>query len=322
MSSPALKDPLHDPLELACLIAAEERHATDIVPRHVSDRIHREIEQIMAPAAQRVALSRTIGSEVDDQLIAQSVASALFGTRDAPDDAGREGFFRGASADYYDPGNSFLDSVLERRQGIPISLSLIAADACRQLGCPMVGLNTPMHLLLAPADPSQRWVMDCYNGGEVMSEDAAAEFIAARIASAPLSDGAARLQIEDEERRAAGGTVLSSLRAAPMTALSWGSRMLRNLRAIHSESGDVVGLIGVADRLRLIGAHSRVAVSDAEMRECAAQVALCIYMLRWRQRRTEAACILESLLRSSEDADERARIEDLRAQPFFADASR
>lgn len=315
---PLFKDPHHDPLELACLIAAEERFAErTVMPRHITDRIHSDIEQIAAPASKRVSLDRMFGTEVNQETIAVAVSSALFGTGAAPDDAtvGEElGFFRGASVDYYDPRNSFLDHVLDRREGIPISLSLVAADACKQLGCPMVGLNAPSHLLLAPADPNERWVLDCFNGGAVMSEEEAAIFVATNLgnlANRPPSSGS------DDDELQAGRTLLANLRASPMTPLQWAARMLRNLRSIYSSSGDVVRLLGVADRMRQIGGHSRIAVSDAEMRQCAAQVALCVYALRWTQRRSEALTLLAGLRRSAVDEAERARIDQLVAEPWF-----
>ena len=77
------------------------------------------------------------------------------------------------------------------------------------------------------------------------------------------------------------------MRTAPMTALQWGAEMLRTLKEMHEESEDVVRLLGVCDRMRMIGAHSRLAVSNEEMRECAGQLALCIHRLGWTQRRNE-----------------------------------
>ena len=100
--------------------------------------------------------------------------------------------------------------------------------------------------------------------------------------------------------------------------------MLRTLKEMHEESSDVVRLLGVCDRLRMIGAHSRLAVSNEEMRECAGQLALCIHRLGWTQRRNEARALLQGVLRSYEemgvDPDEPARVEALLADPWFAEA--
>ena len=317
VSSPLLKDPLHNPLELAALIAAEEQHTVQL-PSRFSTRIESGIEQIVAPAAQRIALSKRMGCDIGAETIATAVSSTLFGTGGGSldDEDAEGGYFRGAGVDYYDPQNSYLDCVLERRQGIPISLSLITASACAQLGLPMVGLNSPGHLLLAPADGSP-FVLNCYHASDqhsaIMTEDEAAIFIGQRL----QPRAAARAGTDPEQQLDLGRTALRSLRASPMTALSWGARILRNLRGIHTASGDAMRLIGVCDRLRSIGAHSRIAVGDDEMRECAAQVALCIYALKWTQRRTEARRLLLGLLSSCDDETERLRIEDLLAQPWF-----
>ena len=69
--------------------------------------------------------------------------------------------------------------------------------------------------------------------------------------------------------------------------------------------------------MREIAKHSRLAVSDDEVREISGQLALCIYALRWTQRRAEARALLRGLLRSAEDMSEVDRIKDLLAQPWF-----
>ena len=56
--------------------------------------------------------------------------------------------FRGNDVDYYDPANSYLDQVLERRMGIPITLALVLMEVGRRLGVVVEGLNTPGHFLV------------------------------------------------------------------------------------------------------------------------------------------------------------------------------
>jgi regulator of sirC expression with transglutaminase-like and TPR domain len=327
VADPMLKSADHSPLGLASLLAAEERHADQtVLPTHVEAQISREIEFVVAPAAQRLSLSRRLDTEPSPEAVVAAVVSSLFGTG-SPDDAAAvgdaaQGFFSGNAADYYDPRNSFLDDVLQRRQGIPISLSLIAMDACSQLGVPMVGLNAPSHLLLAPADKSLGFVVDCFGAG-ILHDDAAADFVAQRL-------GARVASASEDARLVAGRRALNHLRASPMTSLQWGARMLRNLRGVYAMHGDVVRLLGVCDRLRSIGAHSRLAVSDDEMRSCSLQLAHCIFLLRWEGRRNEARLLLQGLLRYSEQAQARfgdafasdeetqTQIESLLAEAWFA----
>jgi hypothetical protein len=56
--------------------------------------------------------------------------------------------FVGNRAEYYDPDNSLLSRVLDRRAGIPISLSVIMMEVGRRLGVPVVGIGMPGHFLV------------------------------------------------------------------------------------------------------------------------------------------------------------------------------
>jgi regulator of sirC expression with transglutaminase-like and TPR domain len=77
--------------------------------------------------------------------------------------------FRGNQEDYYDPENSFLSSVLSRRTGIPISLSVIYLSVGRRIGVPLVGIGMPMHFLVGfPAGRSHRTI-DPFLGGREIS---------------------------------------------------------------------------------------------------------------------------------------------------------
>src|SRR5258708_12451501 len=60
--------------------------------------------------------------------------------------AEREGF-TGDQDDYYNPRNSFLSDVLDRRRGIPITLSVVYLEVARRLGAPLVGVGLPAHFL-------------------------------------------------------------------------------------------------------------------------------------------------------------------------------
>jgi regulator of sirC expression with transglutaminase-like and TPR domain len=56
--------------------------------------------------------------------------------------------FAGNRRDYYDPRNSYLNDVLDRRTGIPISLAVLAIEVGRRLGIPLLGVGMPGHFLL------------------------------------------------------------------------------------------------------------------------------------------------------------------------------
>jgi regulator of sirC expression with transglutaminase-like and TPR domain len=56
--------------------------------------------------------------------------------------------FGGNEVDYYDPANSYLNDVLDRRTGIPISLSVVMLEVGRRVGVPLSGVSMPGHFLV------------------------------------------------------------------------------------------------------------------------------------------------------------------------------
>lgn len=78
--------------------------------------------------------------------------------------------FRGNRDDYYDPRNSFLNDVLERRLGIPITLSVLYMEVARRIGLPLVGVGMPGHFLLKVYDVEGRQILiDPFNSGSMLN---------------------------------------------------------------------------------------------------------------------------------------------------------
>lgn len=108
----------------------------------------------------------TMAAEVQEHLpaqryplrIVQSINEYLY------DDLG----FTGNSTDYYDPRNSFLNEVIDRRMGIPITLSLVYLEVARRIDFPMVGVGMPGHFLIRPDVPEMELFVDAFHCGEVM----------------------------------------------------------------------------------------------------------------------------------------------------------
>jgi regulator of sirC expression with transglutaminase-like and TPR domain len=90
----------------------------------------------------------------------------------------RELGFRGNQQDYYDPDNSFLNRVLDRRLGIPISLSAVYLFLGKRLGLPLVGIGLPGHFIIQWRAGSARVFIDPFNEGVIRSEEQCAEIIA------------------------------------------------------------------------------------------------------------------------------------------------
>lgn len=87
--------------------------------------------------------------------------------------------FRGNFEEYYDPRNSFLHEVLERRAGIPITLSVIYVGVARRLGLPAYGIGFPGHFLVGWAG-DERIVIDAFVG-EILSEEDCADRLRAAL---------------------------------------------------------------------------------------------------------------------------------------------
>lgn len=79
--------------------------------------------------------------------------------------------FRGDNKDYHNPANGFIDQVIERRKGLPISLSLVAMFIARRLQLPVFGVNMPIHFMLAFVGEKEEQLIDPYDQGAEVSYD-------------------------------------------------------------------------------------------------------------------------------------------------------
>jgi regulator of sirC expression with transglutaminase-like and TPR domain len=110
----------------------------------------------------------TMANEISERLpqssyplkIIQSIGQYLF------EDLG----FRGNTEDYYDPRNSYLNDVIERRLGIPITLSVIYLEIAQRLDFPMVGIGMPGHFIIRPEFEGVGIFVDPFYRGEILFE--------------------------------------------------------------------------------------------------------------------------------------------------------
>ncbi len=79
--------------------------------------------------------------------------------------------FSGNTDDYYDPRNSYMNEVLDRRRGIPITLSVIYIELGRRLGLRLYGVSFPGHFLVKLRYGGGELVLDPFHGGISLSED-------------------------------------------------------------------------------------------------------------------------------------------------------
>lgn len=85
--------------------------------------------------------------------------------------------FTGNSQHYYDPRNSFLNDVLDRRLGLPITLSLVYMEIARRINFPMVGINFPGHFLIRPHRDDMNIFVDPFYQGEILFEQDCCDLI-------------------------------------------------------------------------------------------------------------------------------------------------
>lgn len=79
--------------------------------------------------------------------------------------------FRGDAEDYHAPQNCFLDQVIERRKGLPISLSLIVMFISHRLEMPFFGINMPIHFMLNYVGDKEELLIDPYDNGAIVTYD-------------------------------------------------------------------------------------------------------------------------------------------------------
>jgi regulator of sirC expression with transglutaminase-like and TPR domain len=130
-----------------------------------------------------------------------------------------EGFV-GNIQDYFDPRNSFLNEVMERKLGIPISLSVIYLEVGQRLGLPLVGVSFPGHFLVKLSVRAGDVVLDPFLGGQSLTP----EDLEQRLSSVLPSHQANRIDVPSLLGPAGKKEILL--------------RMLRNLKAIYATARD------------------------------------------------------------------------------------
>lgn len=82
-----------------------------------------------------------------------------------------EAGFQGNRDDYYDPRNSYLHEVMDRRLGIPISLAVVVLGVAQRLRWPMSGVSFPGHFLVRYSDGDALYAVDTFHGGLILDEE-------------------------------------------------------------------------------------------------------------------------------------------------------
>lgn len=155
--------------------------------------------------------------------------------------------FVGNTDDYYDPRNSFLADVLDRRTGIPISLSVLYLEVARRVGILAQGVNFPGHFLVRVAIEDAWLFLDPFAGGRALTP----------------------ADLETLLRKTTSPDAIlepSVIAAASKRQIL--SRMLVNLAGIYGRQGDLVRSLDVLERMAVLEpTNPRIARDLAQLRE-------------------------------------------------------
>lgn len=152
--------------------------------------------------------------------------------------------FCGNAHEYYDPRNSYLNQVLERRTGIPITLSILYMALGRRVGLRLQGVSFPGHFLVKLRVTGGQLVLDPFSGGETQSEPD----LRARLAQVMPQHEADTLPLPQFLQAATPRQILA--------------RLLRNLQGIYLQSGEAQNTLRVAQRMVMVAPHAAEAVRD------------------------------------------------------------
>ncbi len=142
--------------------------------------------------------------------------------------------FRGDWDNYYDPRNSYLNQVMERRAGIPITLAVVYMEVGRRLKVPLLGIGMPGHFLVRHREIENLFI-DTFSGGILLSEDECREILRERTSDA-LDWSAALLK--------------------PVSNREIIARIIRNLKAIYMADQDFVRALTLSEFALELDPHS------------------------------------------------------------------
>jgi regulator of sirC expression with transglutaminase-like and TPR domain len=155
----------------------------------------------------------------------------------------------GNTDDYYDPRNSYLNEVIERKTGIPITLSIVYMELGRRIGLPLEGVSFPGHFLVRLRLRGGMLVLDPFAGGAPQSEDDLRSRVK-RVIPDGVADNlpASELPLDQFLEPATNRQILS--------------RLLRNLKGIYRKTDKPERMLDVLNRMLLVTPGA-----SAELRE-------------------------------------------------------
>ena len=215
-------------LAQACLMIAQDRYPALDVGRYMD-----EIERM----ALRLRADMPESMDLEERIVALN--EFLYG----------ELGYRGNTREYYDPRNSYLNDVLDRRTGIPITLSVLYMELGRRVGLTVDGISFPGHFLVRVQLRGGLIVLDPFAGGVPQSEaDLRARL--KRVIPEGVADDVPVAELPLDQF------------LEPATKRQILMRLLRNLKAIYREIDKPERMLDVLNRMLLVTPDA-----SAELRE-------------------------------------------------------
>ena len=267
-----------DRIELAraCLQIAEDAYPGLDVDGYVG-----EIERF----AKRLRARFAPDAAAEDRVIALN--EFLF------DDLG----FGGNTDDYYDPRNSYLNEVIDRRTGIPITLAVLYMEIGRRIGLPFEGVSFPGHFLVRLPLRGGTLVLDPFSGGVPQSEAELRERLKRVIPRGATG----------EWKRAARGVAVAELPLdqflEPASNRQILARVLRNLKGIYREKDQPERLLEVLNRMILVAPEAAAELRDRGF--------VFLRLECWRPALKDLAEYLEREPEATDQDEVRAKLVDL-----------
>ena len=203
--------------------------------------MHGEIEQVdLAVVALEIARDEFPDLEVDCWLARLDVMGRQVRERISPGDDPEarieqinrflfvEEGYRGNTEHYYDPRNSFLNEVLERKLGIPITLSLVYLAIAKRVGLGMRGVGMPAHFIVKFMGPEREIFVDPFHRGAILTREDCEQRVS-QVVGLPVT-----LTVDQLEPSPNDQVVL---------------RLLGNLKAIYMKQTDLVRALRVQERI-------------------------------------------------------------------------
>ncbi len=163
--------------------------------------------------------------------------------------------FRGNQEDFFDPRNSCLNQVLERRTGIPITLSVLYMEIARRLQMPVYGISLPRHFVIQFDDGNYSTFIDPYNGGKAITAHECFALAGAEVADPVLLRRASKKDIVIR--------MLQNLRGVYLRRSDW-ARTVQTLDLLLVGAPEVAGLYKQRGLLQIELRHMQAARTDLE----------------------------------------------------------